>query len=179
MSMYRTKTDPHKRYHCTSGSIYENTYQEEINKKSGKKELVRIGQTNVYEIIQQDAEASKMVNIIQKLAMKDYSVLKEAKLTYVDENDFPKSLMEAQNIVIKAKAEFDKMPAEVRQLFNNSPEQYVSEIGTDDFIKKLTPYNEEIKKRYQKEEDDKFNKAVADQIRFDNAVAAGKENKTE
>lgn len=176
MSMFRTKTDDHKRYHCTAGSRYENTYQEEIDKKTGRKHLVKIGKTNVYELIQQDAESSKMVNIIQKLAMHDLSVLKEAKLTYVDENDFPKSLMEAQNIVVKAKAEFDKMPAEVRQLFNNSPEQYVSEIGTEDFIKKLTPYNNEIKERYEKEENEKFNKAVADQIRFDNAVAAGKEN---
>lgn len=176
MSIFRTKTDDHKRYHCTAGSRYENTYQEEIDKKTGRKHLVKIGQTNVYELIQQDAEASKMVNIIQKLAMHDLSVLKEAKLTYVDENDFPKSLMEAQNIVVKAKAEFDKMPAEVRQLFNNSPEQYVSEIGTEDFIKKLTPYNNEIKERYEQEENEKFNKAVADQIRFDNAVAAGKEN---
>ena len=87
--------------------------------------------------------------------------------------------MEAQNIVIKAKAEFDKMPAEVRKLFNNSPEQYVSEIGTDNFIKKLTPYNDEIKKRHEKEEQAAFDKAVSDKIRFDNAVAAGKETKTE
>lgn len=179
MSAFRTKTEPHKRYHCTSGSRYENTYQEEIDKKTGQKHLVKIGKTNVYELIQQDAEASEMVNIIQKLAMHDYSVLKEAKLTYVDEDDFPKSLMEAQNIVIKAKAEFNKMPAEVRQLFNNSPEQYVSEIGTENFIKKLSPYNDEIKKRHEKEENEQFNKAVAEQIRFDNAVAAGKENKTE
>lgn len=179
MLAFRTKTDPHKRYYCSSGSRYENTYQEEIDKKSGQKHLVKIGKTNVYELIQQDAKESEMVNIIQKLAMHDLSVLKEAKLTYVDEDDFPKSLMEAQNIVIKAKAEFDKMPAEVRKLFNNSPEQYVSEIGTDDFIKKLTPYNDEIRKRHEKEENDKFNQAVAEQIRFDNAVTAGKENKTE
>ena len=179
MLTFRTKTDPHKRYYCSPGSRYENTYQEEIDKKSGKKNLVKIGKTNIYEIIQQDAESSEMVNIIQKLAMHDFSVLKEAKLTYVDEDDFPKSLMEAQNIVIKAKAEFDKMPAEVRKLFNNSPEQYVSEIGTDNFIKKLTPYNDEIKKRHEKEEQAAFDKAVSDKIRFDNAVAAGKETKTE
>lgn len=179
MPTFRTKTDEHKRYYCSAGSRYENTYQEEIDKKSGQKHLVKVGKTCVYDLIQQDAEASKMVNIIQKLAMQDYSVLKQARLTYVDEDDFPKSLMEAQNIVIKAKAEFDKFPAEVRKLFNNSPEQYVSEIGTDDFIKKLTPYNDEIREKHEKEENEKFNQAVANQIRFDNAVAAGKENKSE
>lgn len=68
--------------------------------------------------------------------MGDLSVLKQAKLTYADADDFPKTLMEAQNIVIKAKGEFDKFPEEVKKLFNNSPEQYVSEMGSDDFIKK-------------------------------------------
>lgn len=179
MSKFRTKYEEHKRYHCSPGTRYENTYQEEIDKKTGRKHLVKIGKTCVYDLIQQDAEASKMVNIIQKLAMHDLSVLKEAKLTYADADDFPKSLMEAQDIVIKAKAEFDKFPAEVRKLFNNSPEQYVSEIGTKDFIEKMTPYNDEINRKFKEEEDTKFNKAVAEQIRFDNAVAAGKENKTE
>lgn len=179
MSLFRTKTEPHKRYYCTSGSRYETEYQEEIEKKTGKKHLVPVGKKDVYAMIQQDANDSKMVNIIHKLALQDYSVLREAKLTYVDEDDFPKSLMEAQNIVIKAKAEFDKFPTEVKKLFNNSPEQYVSEIGTDDFIKKMTPFNDEIKKRHEKEEEAAFNKAVSDQIKFDAAVAAGKETKTE
>lgn len=65
-------------------------------------------------MIQQDLEASKIENIIHKLAMGDLSVLKQAQLTYVDEEEYPKSLMEAQNIVVRAKAEFDKFPAEVK-----------------------------------------------------------------
>lgn len=175
MPNYRVKTDEHKRYYCTSGSRYENEYQEEIDKKSGRKELVVIGKKDVYALIQSDLESTKIENILHKLAVGDLSVLRQAELTYVDEDDFPHSLMEAQNIVIKAKNEFDKMPVEVKKLFNNSPEQYVSEMGTDEFIKKLSPYNDEIKKKAKDEKDAEFNAAVAEQVAFNKAVNAAME----
>lgn len=174
-TIFRKKTDTHKRFHCTSGSIYENEYQEEIDKKTGCVHLVKIGKKNIYELIQQDLESTKIENILHKLAINDFSVLKQAQLTYVDEADFPKSLMEAQNIVIKAKQEFETFPVEVKKLFNNSAEQYVSQIGTDEFIKKMTPYNDELKKKYKAEEDEKFNAAVANQVAFNRAVNAAME----
>lgn len=170
--MVKTKFDEHKRYHCSAGSRYENTYQEEIEKKSGKKHLVITGKTCVYDMIQEDLEASKIENIIHKLAMGDYSVLKEAKLTYADADDFPKSLMEAQNIVVKAKTEFDKFPTEVKKLFNNSPEAYVSEMGTDEFIKKMAPFNDEIAKKKKAEADAEFNRQVNETAAFNKAVNA-------
>lgn len=179
MLAYRAKTDEHKRYYCSAGSRYENTYQEQINKKSGKKELVKIGETNVYERIQADLEQSKIENIINRIAKGDMEVFKEARLTYVDADDFPQTLMEAQNIVVKAKAEFDKMPAEVRDLFHNSPEEYVSQIGTDEFVKKLAPYNDEIAKKQKEDKDAAFNAQVKEAVAFNKAVEAEMGVKTE
>lgn len=170
MLAFRAKTDEHKRYYCSSGSRYETTYQEEISKKSGKKILVPVGKTNVYERIQEDLEQSKIENIINRIAKGDLEVFKEARLTYVDADDFPQSLMDAQNIVVKAKAEFDKMPAEVRELFHNSPEEYVSEIGTKEFIDKLSPYNESIAKRKKEENDAAFTEEVKNAAAFQKAL---------
>lgn len=174
----RTKFTERKRYHCSSGSRYENTYQEEINKKSGKIELVKVGETCVYDLIQADLEQSKIENIIHKLAMGDYSVLRQAQLTYADENDFPKNLMEAQNIVIKAKQEFDKFPVEVKKEFNNSAEQYISMMGTEEFNKIMSPFNEEIAKKQKEESDAAFNAKVQETVTFNKAVnaAMGEEN---
>lgn len=177
--MYRTKNDKHIRYHCTSGSRYENLYQEEIEKKSGRKHLVKVGETCVYDKIQEDLEQSKIENIIHKLAMGDLSVLKQAELTYADADDFPKNLMEAQNIVIKAKNEFNKFPEEVKKIFNNSPEQYVSEMGSDEFIKKMSPYNNSIAKRKKDEETAEFNRQVEAAAAFNKAVNAAMEGGTE
>lgn len=171
-TLFRTKTDEHKRYHITSGSRFENEYQEEIDKKTGRKTLKLIGKKDIYALIQQDLESTKIENILHKLAVGDLSVLRQAQLTYVDENDFPKSLMEAQNIIIKTKQEFDKLPLEVKKLFNNSAEQYVSEMGTKDFIDKLSPFNEEIKKKQEAERAAEFDKAVNEQAAFNKAVNA-------
>lgn len=169
---FRRKTDEHKRYHCTSGSEYETTYQEQIDKKSGGKKLVPTGKTHVYAMIQEDLEQSKIENIIHKIAMGDLSVFKQAKLTYVDAEDFPQTLMEAQNIVIKAKDEFNKMPKKVRELFHNSPEEYVSLMGTEEFIEKLAPYNNEIAKHKKEEAEAEFNARVSEQVAFNKAVEA-------
>lgn len=168
----KTKFSKHKRYHCNSGSRYENTYQEQIDKKSGKKILVKVGETCVYDMIQADLEQSKIENIIHKLAMGDLSVLREASLTYVDADEFPKTLMDAQNIVVKAKAEFDKFPPEVKKEFNNSAEQYVSEMGTDEFIKKMAPFNDEIAKKQKADNDAAFNARVNETVEFNKAVNA-------
>lgn len=46
----KTKFTPHTRRYCSAGSRYENTYQEQIDKKSGKKILVKTGKTCVYDI---------------------------------------------------------------------------------------------------------------------------------
>lgn len=169
---YRTKQTPHERFYCSSGSRYENVYQEEINKKTGKKHLVKTGETCIYDLIQADLEQSKIENIIHKLAMGDLSVLRQAELTYVDEDDFPHSLMEAQNIVVKAKSEFDKFPPQVKELFNNSPEQYVSEMGTDEFFKKMSPYNDELAAIEKEKTNAEFNQRVEDAVTFNKAVNA-------
>lgn len=168
--MVKTKFSERKRYFCPIGSHFENVYQEEIDKKSGRKVLVKSGETDIYAKIQECLEECKIDNIIHKLALGDLSVFRDAKLTYADADDFPKSLMEAQNIVVKAKYEFDKMPAEVRELFHNSPEEYVSQMGTDDFIKKLAPFNNDMKKREKDEADAAFNAKVAETAAFNKAV---------
>ena len=175
----RDKYSERKRYFSPAGSRYENTYQEEIDKKSGKKHLVKTGETCVWDMIQEDLESTKIENILHKLAMGDLSVLKEAKLTYVNEDDYPKSLMEAQNIVVRAKSEFEKFPEEVKEAFNNSPEQYVSEMGTKEFFEKMAPYNNDIAKHQKEEADSAFAAEVKQAIKFNRAVADGMKGENE
>lgn len=125
------------------GTRFINLYQEEIDKK-GKLTLKKTGEHNVYEEIQADAESCKIENILKRVAMGDLNALNQREALYVDATTMPKNLMEAQNIVIKAKDEFYKMPLEVRKEFENSPEMYVSLMGTKEFIEKMAPYNEKI-----------------------------------
>lgn len=125
-----------------AGTRFINTYQEVI--KNGKKTLEKTGQHNVYEEIQLDAESVKIENILHAVAMGDLNALHQRDASYVDATTMPKTLMEAQNLTIRLKDEFYDMPIEVRRLFDNSPEKYVEEMGTKEFLEKMSPYNEKI-----------------------------------
>lgn len=133
----RPKTVP-----SNPGTRYINTYIESITKKG--KELEKSGETNVYEMIQLDKDSCDIEKILHQAAMGDLAALQQREATYCDATTLPKSLMEAQNLQIHAEQEFYKMPIEVRRLFNNSPEQYVSEMGTKEFLDKMAPYNEQL-----------------------------------
>lgn len=179
MSSVRTIFETQKRFHTPSGTGYENTYQEQIDKKTGRKILVKIGKTCVYDKIQEDLESSKIENIIHRLAMHDLSVLKEAAISYADADNFPKDLREAQDIVIRAKQEFEKFPIEVKRQFNNSPEQYVSEMGTQKFFDKMAPYNEKMAAAAKEKEASEYSAKVNAEAQYRkdvNTAMGGAEN---
>lgn len=142
------------------GTRYINTYQEQINKKTGNIELVKSGETCVYEMIQQDAESCKIENILHAVAMGDLSVLQQRDAMYVDATTMPKSLREAQDLVIRMRDEFYNMPLEVRKEFGNSPEAYVSEMGTPEFLEKMAPYNDKIAAIAKEKSDAEYRKKV-------------------
>lgn len=175
--MVKTKFD-RERVFTPSGTKFLNVYQEEISKK-GNLHLVKTGQTNVYDKIQADLESTKIENILHQVAMGDLSVLNQRETLYVDATNMPKNLMEAQNIVIKAKAEFEQFPKEVREIFHNSPEEYVSEMGSKEFLDKMAPYNEKLSKIKEAGSIKEYNDKVAQQAKFENDVAAAKGAKTE
>lgn len=157
-----------------SGRRYLNTYQEEIDKETGKKHLVKSGETNIYEMIQEDLEDSKIENILQRVALGDLKALEQRETLYVDATNMPKTLMEAQNVVLKAKQEFEKLPLEVRKEFDNSAEKYISEMGTKEFTEKMAPYNKRIAEIEQAGSLKEYEKRVKNQAKFENDVAAAK-----
>lgn len=169
------KTPEAKKTEC--GDEFINTYQEQIN-KSGKKELKKTGKHNVYEEIQLDVENCKIENILHAVAMGDLNALHQRDASYVDATTMPKNLREAQDLVIKMKDEFYNMPLEVRQKFDNSPEQYVSLMGTNEFLDIMAPYNEKIeaiaKEKNMKEYEKKVKEGAKLNIDIEREMAAMK-----
>lgn len=130
--------------HIPSGTGTIKEYQEEI--KKGVKGLVFTGLKNVYEMIQMDYEQTKIENILHAALMGDFSSLNARDGSYVDATTMPKNLMDAQNLVLRMKSEFDRMPLEVKEKFNNSADHYVEMMGTKEFKEIMAPYNEKIAK---------------------------------
>lgn len=166
--------DVPEKIHTEAGTRYLNTYQEEIDKETGKKHIVKSGETNIYEMIQEDLESTKIENILQRVALGDLSALNQKETLYVDATNMPKTLMEAQNIVLKAKQEFEKLPIDVRKEFDMSAEKYISEMGTKEFFDKMAPYNKRISEIEEAGSLKEYEKKVKAQAKFENDVAAAK-----
>lgn len=152
------------------GDMYLDVYQEENTKKG--KEILKTGKTCVYDMIQADLEQSKIENILHKVAMGDLSVLNQREGFYVDATEYPKNLMEAQNIIIKAQNEFNEMPQEVRELFHNSPDEYVEMMGTKEFVERLKPYTDKLKSAEELKATKAYNERVEAAAKFNADVAA-------
>lgn len=168
--MFYTAFDKPPANPTPAGDQFINTYQEVVDKK-GRMTLEKTGQTSVYELIQQDAESCKIENILKRVAMGDLSALNQREATYVDATTLPHSLMEAQNLTIRLKDEFYKMPLEVRKEFDNSPEQYVALMGTDEFKNIMAPYNEKIAKIAMEKSDKEYRKKVAEGAKLNYDIA--------
>lgn len=165
-----------------AGTMYLNTYQEEITKKGGK-QLVKIGETNIYETVQADLESCKIENILHAVAMGDLNALNQREATYCDTTTMPKTLMEYQNLVIKAKDEFYKMPIEIRKDFDNDPEKYVSLMGSKEFLDIMAPHNEKIAAIAKEKSDKEYRQKIKDgaklNIDIEREMKAQKGDKTE
>lgn len=128
---FRSAYDRGETTYSEQGSPLQPVYGYQINKKTGKKEIVKTGETNIYEMIQASAESCKLQNIIAQ-CNGDYNALM-AEGNFIDVSEMPTSLMEMQNLILKTTDEFEKLPAEVKKKFENSVEKYISLYGTQEW----------------------------------------------
>lgn len=140
-----------------AGEKEEDTYEMSID-VHGHKKLEKSGKTNVYDLIQESLEETKIENIIRRALGGDEGALATMHGVYIDVTDAPKSLAEMQQAVITATQEFEKLPVEIREKFNHSALQYVAEFGTEEWAKKLEKaqtLGEILQKETSKNEDPK------------------------
>lgn len=168
----KQRLQEHKRFYAPAGSKYLNVYEEQI--KKGHTELIKTGETCVYDMIQEDLEGSKIENILHQIAMGNLDALNAKDATYFDATVMPKELRESLNLVLKAKQEFEKFPAEVKELFHNSPDEYVGQMGTKEFFDKMSPYNEKISEIEKAGSMKKYEEKVKAQAKFEQDVANAK-----
>lgn len=143
-NLYRNRSSERIRKNANAGSKMAPTFEVEID-KNGHKNLVKTGETNTYVLIQQGLEDSKIENILARAGMGDVNALFVRQGSYGDFTDTPKTLAEAQKMIIKVNQEFEKLPTEIKNKFDNSPEKYVELYGSKDWEDKvgITHYNEQ------------------------------------
>ena len=70
---------------------------------------------------------------------------------YFDSTSMPKTLAEAQNAILALNQEFEKLPAEIKQKFDNSSEKYIAQYGRKEWGDKLGILTKEVKETESKE----------------------------
>lgn len=138
-------------------------YGYRIDKKTGKKILVQTGEENLYEKIQASLESSKIENIVKRFTAGDINALNIREGQFIDISEIPTNMIELQNMILSTRAEFDKLPIEIKQKFDMSAEKYISSYGSEEWIKSMglkieEPIKEETKKNEKKTEESEVKK---------------------
>lgn len=117
-----------------AGDKEATTYQTRID-ENGHKITEAVGKTNIYDRIQSSLEETKIENIIRRFTEGDMSAFRTGEPIYADMREAPKTLMEAQNMIIRITDEFNSLPVDVRAKFDHSPEKYVALYGGEEWAK--------------------------------------------
>lgn len=143
--IYRNRSSEPVKAKSNAGSKYANTYEITIDENKHKV-LAKTGETNIYATIQEGLEESKIENILARAGQGDVTALYQREAQYGDFTNAPKTLAEAQKMIISIQNEFDKLPAEVKAKFDHSAERYVEEYGSQDWQDKtgVTEYKNKL-----------------------------------
>ena len=100
-------------------------YEEQINTKTLQKELKKVGETNIYEKIQESRDATDIQKIIER-----YQINIDEKIQINDEildyTQNPTSLIEAHQMILNAEQIWDKEPATIKEKFGNNFVEYLA-----------------------------------------------------
>ena len=110
-------------------------YEEHI--VEGIRKLVEVGRTNSYDFIQKSLADTLVYNILDKFQRGNLDVLNQRIGQYVDVTGLPKSLAEAENIIISSNRFFDSLPVDIKHKFNNSSSAFLQSFSDGSFVEKM------------------------------------------
>ena len=127
---FRTQWDKPQHYHAPSGEHIEIRHSAHI-KENGRRILLPDQKVAIFDLIQSHKEECEIENIIRRAVEGDYNALNAVNGTFADITNCPSSIAEAQQYIIDAKNEFEKLPKDVKAKFEYNPEIYIAEMAND------------------------------------------------
>lgn len=105
----------------------------------GSVSLVESGKENTDEFIQSFAESCDLNVIIQRYLNGEVDVLNQRNGVYGDFTQMPKTYAEALQLKIDSERMFDSLPVEYKRLFDNDPNKFFVQAGSEEWLEKLKP----------------------------------------
>lgn len=143
---FKTYYDKKEVIYTEPGSGMKDEYQLRVTEDG--ENLVKIGESNLYEYIQSHKESVDIHKILERCALlDDYSILNRMPARFMDVSEMPTTLAGAYAAIKDAEAFFDKMPLSVKQAYDNDFTEFLSSLGTERFNKTVGDYLESIKSK--------------------------------
>lgn len=120
-----------------AGDKLQETYEMTIDENGHKTLKLSPIKENIYEKIQESLEETKIENIIARAVGGDATALAVTQGQYFDATGAPTSLAEAQQMIIGLTEEFFRLPLEIREKFDHSPEKFVHEYGSQEWAEAI------------------------------------------
>ena len=105
----------------------------------GHKTVYQTGEHDQYADIQA-SRPDEMRSILERALKGDQGALLAVQQRhgfYADVSNAPKTLAEMQQLILDATHDFELLPAEIRERFENNVDQFISEYGSQEFAQKM------------------------------------------
>lgn len=129
-------------YRSTSGTPYLEEYEYKVDDKGVKKLVKTDKKTDVHSRIQADADSCDINKLMLRFSLGDTEAINVRTGAFLDVTKMPTTLAELFDRSVQAEQLFDKLPADLKEMFNNSPSEFFAIYGTEEFDKKIDSYNE-------------------------------------
>lgn len=125
-----------EKYITPSGSEIVPVYSSKVL-EDGTVELVQTGEENIYDYIQSFKDSVDIGVILKKCMNGDYSGLQRVQGFYGDVTQFPKTRQEILQTVIDAQSNFEKLPLDVKEQFDNDFNKFFVSMDKPEWYEKM------------------------------------------
>lgn len=131
---YRTCDDRYRHF-SEPGSMIEKTYEGYYD-LDGVLQLKETGEHNIYLDTQADRDACDVNILVAKYMAGDETALNKVKGYYADISNLPTNIHDAYNLIKRAERDFEALPVEVKERFDNTFEKFLFTAGDPEWYQK-------------------------------------------
>lgn len=122
----------------------------QLDKDNNLKVVVK-GEENLYAYINSFAESVDINVIMNRFLNGDKEILLQRAGAYLDISELPNSFQELVDININAQNVYNTLPIEIKEKFHNNINQFISTMGSDEWIEIMNTSQHEIMREKDKE----------------------------
>lgn len=141
-TQFQRRFEERRTFPTNVGSPVVLTYAPEYDKQ-GNLQLVQDGEKDLYAEIQSHKDSTDLALILNRYFNGDPMALSRVQGAYMDVTGMPTNLHEAMSLVDNARRDFDTLPVDIKQLFDNDANKFLATLGSPEWFEKMQVKKEE------------------------------------